>query len=321
MIAKEEGFCFLTEVGGHFAGGGESVRVYIGEDGYWYLHGKSAQAVWAKAMSVQFSQKLAEAAVVPPVDADVQAWRELLATLAAGGDPAIKALAAKELAAGEPSEPAAMMELADAWNAATQQRDIAERRLAEAHVLRLYATAVGKMKGKPLAEARQRLNGLRLALAARQLNDLGAWDVRKGQWMTTTDGKIEGRGDSELALRHPLPGDCFLEFSANVVDGMRPRVLFPEFEMQLGNEGDYHQIEVQGAQTQRGVPLPYVNGQDLRLGIKFSGNQFEFFANGELMAKGTRRSTPSTMQLVLRGGDDSGPGKTRFWDFKVSAVE
>ena len=42
MIHKDEGFCYLAGVGGAFHGGGEVGRVYIGDDGYWYLHGSTA---------------------------------------------------------------------------------------------------------------------------------------------------------------------------------------------------------------------------------------------------------------------------------------
>ena len=43
LIRKDEGFCALTGVSGHFQGEGEQIRVYIGEDDYWYLGGKSKQ--------------------------------------------------------------------------------------------------------------------------------------------------------------------------------------------------------------------------------------------------------------------------------------
>ncbi len=42
MIHKADGFCYLADVGGAFNGGGEVARVYIGDDGYWYLHGSTA---------------------------------------------------------------------------------------------------------------------------------------------------------------------------------------------------------------------------------------------------------------------------------------
>ena len=43
LIRKEEGYCALTLVTGHFEGGGEMVRVYVADDGYWYLGGDSHQ--------------------------------------------------------------------------------------------------------------------------------------------------------------------------------------------------------------------------------------------------------------------------------------
>jgi len=41
MIHKDEGFCYLADVGGAFHGGAEVGRVYIGDDGFWYLHGST----------------------------------------------------------------------------------------------------------------------------------------------------------------------------------------------------------------------------------------------------------------------------------------
>ena len=43
LIRKDEGFCALTKVTGHFEGGDEGVKVYVGGDGYWYLDGYSEQ--------------------------------------------------------------------------------------------------------------------------------------------------------------------------------------------------------------------------------------------------------------------------------------
>ena len=43
LIRKEEGFCALTLVTGSFQGGGEMVKVYVADDGYWYLGGESQQ--------------------------------------------------------------------------------------------------------------------------------------------------------------------------------------------------------------------------------------------------------------------------------------
>ena len=55
LIRKEEGFCALTGIGGGFAGDGEEAHVYIGEDGYWYLGGKSMQkGVAAECVVVRY---------------------------------------------------------------------------------------------------------------------------------------------------------------------------------------------------------------------------------------------------------------------------
>lgn len=43
LIKSSEGFCVLTKVTGHFQGDGESVKLWIDNDGYWYLGGQSHQ--------------------------------------------------------------------------------------------------------------------------------------------------------------------------------------------------------------------------------------------------------------------------------------
>ena len=58
LIRATDGFCALTTVAGHFQGGGEVVRVYIGEDGYWYIGGDSSQkGVRAECVIVPFAKK------------------------------------------------------------------------------------------------------------------------------------------------------------------------------------------------------------------------------------------------------------------------
>ena len=43
MIHRDEGFCYLADIGGAFDGGAEVARVYIGDDGFWYLHGSTGR--------------------------------------------------------------------------------------------------------------------------------------------------------------------------------------------------------------------------------------------------------------------------------------
>jgi hypothetical protein len=60
IIHKDEGFCVLASVGGRFEGVGESVHVYLADDGFWYLGGESNQTdVKATAFSVRFKKKQA----------------------------------------------------------------------------------------------------------------------------------------------------------------------------------------------------------------------------------------------------------------------
>jgi hypothetical protein len=57
LIRQEEGFCALTQVTGSFQGSGESVRVYVGDDGYWYLGGDSHQeGVGAECIVIRYAR-------------------------------------------------------------------------------------------------------------------------------------------------------------------------------------------------------------------------------------------------------------------------
>jgi len=54
MIHKDEGFCYLVQIRGGFAGGGELVRITIEKDGYWYLTGASIQqSLYVRAIAVK----------------------------------------------------------------------------------------------------------------------------------------------------------------------------------------------------------------------------------------------------------------------------
>ena len=52
LMRAADGFCYLSAVGGGFAGGGEWVRVAV-DDGWWYLSGHCQQPLlWAEATCV-----------------------------------------------------------------------------------------------------------------------------------------------------------------------------------------------------------------------------------------------------------------------------
>jgi hypothetical protein len=57
MIHKDEGFCYMADLGGALNGGGEAARVYLADDGYWYLHGTTAHGfLVAGAMAVKITR-------------------------------------------------------------------------------------------------------------------------------------------------------------------------------------------------------------------------------------------------------------------------
>jgi len=316
MIAKDEGFCFLSEVGGHFAGGGEAASVYIGDDGFWYLGGHAAQDLWAKAYSIKLSRKIVASVVGPPNPADV-AWRDTTPVLTHEGDQTTRELIAHELAA-MPSDPEGMMALADDWRKTSETMTRKHQRLIEPHVFRLYDLAINNLSGAPRDAALHRLWAAQLALAQDRLDDLGAWHINGGDWSATPDGKIEGHGNSEIVLTNKLPPDCFIEFHMMPVEGIRTRIKFQGTDLYVGNEGFTHHIEVYGAETQRGVPFPYVSGDEMKIGIKFAGKGFELYINGELMSRGTRKTVPDNMGIAISAGDDWDGGTTRFWGFKIT---
>jgi hypothetical protein len=320
MIRKEEGFCFLTEVGGHFAGGGEVVHVYIGPDGFWYLGGNSGQPeLWGKAMSVRFVHPI-KASVVLPEDPDIAAWPGELAKLAASDDPAAKDLAVRERAEGLPPDSAGLFARAGEWDQATIHAPPEERRLIDSHIIRICAMSVAGLTGPQRDAAVGRANALRISLANRQLNDLGEWTNRLGDW-SVKDRVIQGRGDSKLEFKRLLPANCFIEWRMKVVDGMRPRVLLLGTDAFIGNEGFDRVIDAYGLRDYRGISTPYANGSDLKIGVKCVGSSLELYVNDELMAKGKRPAVPGEMGIVVRGGDDWSAGVTQFWDFKISAVQ
>ncbi len=67
MIHKQEGICFLTGIEGKFDAGTDGVRVYLADDGFWYLSGTAEQSdpgLSATAMALRFVSS--DAADKPP---------------------------------------------------------------------------------------------------------------------------------------------------------------------------------------------------------------------------------------------------------------
>ena len=88
LIRKDEGFCALTGITGHFQGSGEQVQVYVGDDGYWHLGGTSHQeGVAADCVVVRFPSSpavLSPAPLAPAKIASVEPVKILAASYSFG---------------------------------------------------------------------------------------------------------------------------------------------------------------------------------------------------------------------------------------------
>lgn len=329
MIRADEGICFLTAVRGHFAGGGEEVRVYIGDDGYWYLGGNAGQNIWAKAMSVQFSRKFVVHLRKAPADDESRIWEEKLQSsnehrLAdfagqrktfAQGDGPLATVAQREANATGNRR---LVEIAVAWNDAAQTLPPSQRTVVDGHVLDLIDSALSLGSDEEQKSLTALAQSAWLQCLNRELNDLNSYQ-REGTWTASADG-IVGSGESTATFLHLLPSDGVLEFKMTVLDGMRPRIRFPGAALFLGNEGYDRQIEMHNAKAYRGVPAPYLLGQTLSVRLVLQGESAELWVDGELMSHGKRRFTPATMGLLLRGGDNWSHGTTRFTDIHLSPL-
>ncbi len=70
MIHKTEGFALLTSIEGKFDAATDRVRVYLGPDGFWYLHGSADKEdqVRATAMTVRFVTDRVASSGRTPID-------------------------------------------------------------------------------------------------------------------------------------------------------------------------------------------------------------------------------------------------------------
>ena len=54
LMRAEAGFCYVSGMGGSFAGGGEGVRVFV-DDGIWFVGGHSCQpSLWVEVTCVEW---------------------------------------------------------------------------------------------------------------------------------------------------------------------------------------------------------------------------------------------------------------------------
>ncbi len=168
---------------------------------------------------------------------------------------------------------------------------------------------------------------------SKRLNAIASWKIEKGQWSeekpVAAQGKapvgartsepigFRGSGDSSLRLAEPLPADFRLDFTLNVVEGMRPRMYFGGFF--LGNEGFEKHLFVYGdkARELQGGRIPYSNDRPIAIRADFWGETFAFYVDGKLCATGKRTAGADGTHLVFRAGDDWSRGACAFMNFMV----
>jgi hypothetical protein len=318
MIRKDEGVCYLAQVQGKFAGAGESVGVYVDDDGYWYLSGASGQeGVAASAIAVRFPGKW----VVNVARAPSGRVLTDLGALSKSDQAAVREAAAEELKPGAEADPETQFARATTWLTLAEKDASPLKGYMTGHAIDLLRSAAPALSEALAAKATKLADEHTVAFAAKHLNDLAHWDVAKGTWEATPDGKIRGAGDSGMTFRVPLPADGEYSFHVMVLEGMRPRVSFGGTGLTVGNEGYERVLDAHGAQAQRGVKFPYRYGQDLRVTVRFDGPDYEVLIGGELTSKGTRKTVPPSIKLRLSGGDDWSKGACLFWGLEYKPAK
>ncbi len=318
MIKKDEGFCYLANIHGHFEGAGEMVRVYLDEDGYWYLGGASNQAgVGGTAFAVKFPGGVKTVMHQAPPAARLA---DLVALT--GSKDATVQEAARTQIKDFPDDPKKKIEIAQSWLAMAKKDTTPLKNVMLRHAGGLLASSIAGLDDAELAGAiKQQLRDLSLDFARDHLNDLSQWTIAKGEWDSTTQSHIRGRGNSELLFNHPLPGDGTFSFHFKVMEGMRPRIRFDGTGLYIGNEGYDRVLEAHGSQQQNGVRSPYALDQDLAVTLKIVDQNFELRINNEIMSKGRTKTAADAMYLRLSAGDDWSFGTCEFWDLKFALAE
>jgi uncharacterized protein YkwD len=171
----------------------------------------------------------------------------------------------------------------------------------------------------------------------RKLGILENWKSEKGQWTPERAAAVpqkgagnarspeidgfRGAGDSALRFKDAFPKDFRLEFTLNVVDGMRPRIHFEGCNLFFGNEGFEKHFFVygDGARNVQGGRIPYSNGHPVVIRVDMWDDDFTFWVDGKLCATGKRTVPPNGTQLMLRGGDDWSQGTCVFSKFSISS--
>lgn len=159
------------------------------------------------------------------------------------------------------------------------------------------------------------------------------WKAEKGKWSQERsaaggpgtartfeiDG-IRGAGDSIARFSEQIHPNFRMEFTLNVVDGMRPRMHFDGCGFFFGNEGFEKHLYVygDGAREVKGQKIAYENGRPMVIRIEMWGSDFAFWVDGKICAVGKRKEPGEGIKLAFRGGDHWSAGTCTWSKFSVS---
>lgn len=184
-----------------------------------------------------------------------------------------------------------------------------------------------KAPATPALTVRDPVLGTKLGL-------LENWAPEKGQWTQERSADnhgqpgaarafeaegIRGAGDSAARFKGKIPSDCRIEFTLNVVDGMRPRMHIEGLGFFLGNEGFEKHLYVygDGARELKGRRINYDNGRPVGIRIELWGEDFSVWVDGKICAVGKRKTPADGVGLLFRGGDDWSKGACTWSKFSV----
>jgi hypothetical protein len=251
-------------------------------------------------------------------------WPKGLPMLALGNDAALKTMAEHDLrGAGEAGTKAT---LGDGWwDLAENESGVGKMPLLRRAAF-WYQQAVVELGGLEKAKIEKRLRQIQTAAGATEpanisklLNDLTQWTAANGTWQRGSRGEFIGSGTASIRFNQKLPRNYKLEFKMIQKQGMRPRLYLPDANLYFGNEGYDKTLWVYGpdARSVDGKPASYSNDKAMAVGVVMSGESFEFYLDGNRIAKGLRNPTAGR-EVTFSTGDGWSQGTTVLWDFRFT---
>jgi len=242
-------------------------------------------------------------------------WADAMNHLARCGRPERVALAKLENKAS--LSPAELVTLAEGWQELTPRVSPVLREVILNHVIALYNQARPKLDKPAQAKLNENKARALVGLAALHANDFSQWRIVKAHATRTSQGRFRVRGPGSIVFKHKLPRNFYIAFTINQLDGMRPRLHLGGTGAYIGNEGFSRNYLPHRAKTYRGDKYAYDNGKPVRLAIERIGQNFRWYADGNMIGQGMLKKNPLLTTLNFSAGDSWSPGLTEFWDFEV----